>query len=218
MDEEIETDTHRELRYHKEQQKAEEEREPSQIEDVPDDDEVVETAAPSAEWLAAHKAAIHGLEDTLESMRKTAEGVPPEPSPEPTNFEYIIDLGDMPASGDERMDIALAVLRALDDSLDELTGDLNPAKIKKYVEQMQRMLSDGITLYNIMRGRWAIEKEYKVGDIVYFDYYSVSHMGEIETIGKNKVLIKFKHRHKDRPNDEPKEIHTWRRRDQIKKP
>lgn len=142
-----------------------------------------------------------------------------EPLPEhPVSVSFVVDLGDVPTTGDERMVMAADVLKALERSLDELSGDLDPDKVKAYTDQLQRMLSDGITLYNIMRGRWAINKEFKVGDRVYFDYFGVRHMGDVVTIGKSKVLISFMKYNKDHPNEGGVETKTWRRREQVSRP
>jgi hypothetical protein len=149
-----------------------------------------------------------GVGRTLEEARLK----PKEPD------EFIIDLGELPASGEERLKLATGVLRAVQDATGEITEDTNPASVKEYNEQLKAMLDEGITLYNLMLGKWAMAKAYQVGESVYFTYYGVSHIGQIESIGKSEALIKFTHRNKECPKDEPKEIMTWRRKDQIKKP
>jgi hypothetical protein len=194
-----------------------EEHEPSHIGDVPDDDLTEEETADIKAKAEERRQAVIERDKDLPKIEIAPGFEVVASAPEPTHFEYVIDLGDMPITGDERMDVSVGILKALEKSLDGLDEHLTPEKVKAYNLQLQKMLDSGITLYNLMLGTWAIEKVFKVGQAVYFTYYGVDHLGHVETIGKSKVLIKFVHHNKDNPKEET-EILTWRDRSQVKVP
>lgn len=134
---------------------------------------------------------------------------------EPTDF--VIDLGDLPSSGEARLRLATDVLKAVNVVVDEMDGDFDPMAVREYTDQLKVMLDEGISLFNIMVGRWALSKTYNIGERVYFQYYGLTHIGEIKTIGKSEILISFEHSNKNKKG-EPEHIETWRRKDQVKKP
>jgi hypothetical protein len=187
------------MTYDKDMKPVPEESEPSHIEDVPDDDLTDEQVEHAEVFIDELKEAL-------------AENIAP------TELGFEIDLGELPASSRERIDIAVGILRAVERSLELVDGDVTPEIVKRYTEQLQSMLDGGITLYNLILGKWSMEKVYQVNQGVYFSYYGVWHLGHVESVAKSRVLIRFKLPNKDRPNDSPREVLTWRDKTQVKVP
>jgi hypothetical protein len=135
-----------------------------------------------------------------------------------TDDDTVLDLDHLPESGEERLKLGVELLKTVRSVVDELGGDFDPSAVKVYADELKSMLDDAVSLYNLMVGKWALAKVYQAGELVYFDYFNMTHIGKIKTIAKHELLIEFEHTPKNRPGSEARHIETWRRKDQVRKP
>ena len=131
--------------------------------------------------------------------------------------DTVLDLDHLPESGEARLALAVEMLKTTRQIVDELQGDFDLEAVKAYTDQLKSMLDDGVSLYNILAGKWALERRYAVGELVYFEYYDMTHIGKIKTIAKSELLIEFEYTPKNKKGAQ-KHVETWRRKDQVHKP